>query len=314
MKDLHDTQRLNQLLREARTQDPVMSLDEVKNIVAAKKYASAATSPRLTLGLNTLLYAVLISSCCIAGYIWHLEKKGAFLAMNDSKPHLTTNKQVPFESISMDAAELTSARQEMERINNEIGKNSLESNENTSVASINKHTYTLPRNNKSSKNKFSLSDKPTNNSANSTNYTALFSKNNKMVVVKIADEQLKEITVDGKPIPFEQQTEYLDLIQQGIAMARAKQEKKAANASMTEEEKDYNLKNNQLIKAIQDELLKEDLIKDSKNFDFMMSHNEVLINGQKQPKKYFDKFKQMYEQQLGRTFGSNAIYKFKRGQ
>lgn len=295
--------KLNELLGKASRQQPVMDMQEVRSVLASGTYVSQSVKPRLNFGLNTLLYAVLITSVSLASYIWYLEHKGNGYATTVKSSSLYEE----FASLNKDVAEPKTAALILP---DNFG--TVVTSPSTPVEIKAKPKPVVASKNNSNVVAMAADHSNSSKRIETEDFKVLFNKNNERVIIKFRETSLQEVNVDGKAISQDEYSAYNDLIIQALEMARKKQSNKDANMSV--EEKEYNKRNAALIETIETELFTDALVTDTNHYEFMMSNNKLFINGKVQSDDMFRKYKLLYEEKIGTSFASNAIYKFKRGK
>ena len=131
--------------------------------------------------------------------------------------------------------------------------------------------------------------------------------------MKLNDDDVKELNINGKAIASSDYPKYKDLIEKGKKMMdteKSKNPSTAANAKTPEEQKRDEI-NTRLFTAFTDQLKKDKLINEDK-YSFKLTSSELLIDGKPQPDAVRQKYIDLFKSTAGRDLGA-ATFKFDHG-
>lgn len=99
-----------------------------------------------------------------------------------------------------------------------------------------------------------------------------------------------------------------EMSKQEAEMREQEKEMRKQEAEMRKQEKEL-VKADQLMKTLVNELLRDKLIDDGKEFEFGFKEGKLYINGKKQSKKVFKKYKELYEKGSGKELDDKTTFR-----
>ena len=308
--------RLDELFAKARTDKPVMGVDEVRNLIATAPVTSTPAKTNTPSKSNFSLYLILggLAIFAVTAGIWYyLESDNQQVSENKATSNTTISNEIS-PAVSSTPQENTGS----EMVAAENGEKSEVTEENDASElknTVGDNTSDAAKSGivKPSKDE-SKSEEPAvpASSGNKTylvtggDFVVNFQTDDKTVKLKLAEDEVKELNINGKAISASDYPKYKDLIDRGKKMMEAERLKNTTTASSTktpEEQKRDDL-NTRLFNAFTEQLKKDKLINEDK-YSFKLTSSELLIDGKAQPdavrQKYIDLFRSVTNRDLGGT-------------
>lgn len=309
-KDINN--RLDELFNKARTTKPVMEIEEVRSLIAAAPVSvssSVAKSPKNTSRLLLLLVGFVLIVGIGGGWFYFSNDKNDEIASTPVVNSNATNNSNDAKN-NNDQTELNNTTTEPENtdITKEESKLPATNNENKQEETVAEKTkepaattpkVAEPSNKDLSKNNTYIE------TAGEMNLV-FHSLDDKEVKLKVKDNAVKEMLVNGKAIPASDYGKYKDIVDAGLKIAAEDKAKNPVTASSkTPDEQKRDNVNTLLFTAFTDQLKQDKLINEEK-YSFKLTPTEMLIDGKQQPdamrQKYLDLFKTTAGKDLSGTF------------
>ncbi|MCB2407434.1 M56 family metallopeptidase [Hymenobacter lucidus] len=117
-------------------------------------------------------------------------------------------------------------------------------------------------------------------------------------------EEARNRSLEASQVEREQAQLERERAQLDRERAQMEREKARVEREKVRAEREERIRKNEDV--IISELLKDKLIKDKKYFQLVLSANEMVVDGQKQPAAVAAKYRKLYEEGSGRTIGANS--------
>lgn len=276
--------RLDGLFKQAREEQPVMSVNEVKELLAGAAATDTHAAPAAK-NLNTFFLA--IAGLLVAGgAAWY------FLAGNDSA-NSTAQQVIEKETTAVAASEPAVAP--AQPVTNAVA-------ENTAPATA---PLVAPAPVMIAQKKAATPQKTVINGQ----YETTFTENGNKIHVILADDKVNELSINGELIPTEKYTDYTAYITKA-KNAFSKKRLSEGTASATTGSK--NGLNEELINILDTELRKDEILTDEAGYEFAIENGSLLINGKKQEAKFYSKYRDIIETKTNTKLGNAGEFRFRK--
>ncbi|MBK9049042.1 MAG: hypothetical protein IPP34_03605 [Bacteroidetes bacterium] len=263
--------KLDQLLKTSANDTPVMSIDDVQQLLKNAPAPVKGKNSRmwivwtlLFLSVSTLTYVVFNQSS---------ETTPNIDLNNSTKQIKDANISTPENSISTISIEETESAGEetpIDKSDNEKSAPELK------VPAVNA--------------KKSVADAPPIIRA----YTYYYSRNDKKISVTVIDGEVIHLTEDDIELPKSAYDDFDEIIQESIKKSFEENSVKVAD------EKDYSERYIKWKQKLTEQLVNDKLIENDSGFEFSFENNSLYINGIEQPATIYEKYKSNYEKSTGK--------------
>ncbi|MBK6639820.1 MAG: hypothetical protein IPG39_00550 [Bacteroidetes bacterium] len=263
--------KLDQLLKTSANDTPVMSIDDVQQLLKNAPAPVKGKNSRmwivwtlLFLSVSTLTYVVFNQSS---------ETTPNIDLNNSTKQIKDANISTPENSISTISIEETESAGEetpIDKSDNEKSAPELK------VPAVNA--------------KKSVADAPPIIRA----YTYYYSRNDKKISVTVIDGEVIHLTEDDIELPKSAYDDFDEIIQKSIKKSFEENSVKVAD------EKDYSERYIKWKQKLTEQLVNDKLIENDSGFEFSFENNSLYINGIEQPATIYEKYKSNYEKSTGK--------------
>ncbi|MEO8148137.1 MAG: hypothetical protein ABI723_10890 [Bacteroidia bacterium] len=318
-KDINNS--LDELFAKARSGKPVMGVDEVRNLIATAPVASASNSGNSAKS-NSTLYMLLggIAIIAITAGIWFYMKSDnqpVAVSQTATVPSNVENNKPSNTSSEIDQQALQTNSSNDAAVNNETSAGD-NKQDNTDVPSKSNNELAVKSKPASAEKVNPAESNPDPSKTKTTlvtggDFEVKFQTEDKVVKMKLKEEEVKELNINGKVIADNEYPKYKDVIEQGKKMMAAEKLKNPSNASSakTPEEQKRDEANTRLFNAFTDQLKKDKLINEDK-YSFKLTSSELLIDGKPQPDAVRQKYLDLFKSTAGRDLGGTT-FKFDHG-
>lgn len=263
--------RLDQLLKTSANDTPVMSIDDVQQLLKNAPAPVKGKNSRmwivwtlLFLSVSTLTYVVFNQT----------PEKSPNSNLNNSTEQLKdANIPTPENVVSTNAVEETESADE----ENPIDKSAKE---------VSAPEIKIP----ATYSKKAVAEAPPIIRA----YTYYYSRNDKKIAVTVIDGEVTNLTEDDIEVPKSKYDEFDVIIQKSIKKSIEENSVKVAN------EKDYSERYIKWKQKLTEQLVNDKLIENDSGFEFSFENNNLYINGIEQPEIIYEKYKSNYEKSTGK--------------
>ncbi len=263
--------KLDQLLKTSANDTPVMSIDDVQQLLKNAPAPVKGKNSRmwivwtlLFLSVSTLTYVVFNQSS---------ETTPNIDLNNSTKQIKDANISTPENSISTISIEETESAGEetpIDKSDNEKSAPELK------VPAVNA--------------KKSVADAPPIIRA----YTYYYSRNDKKISVTVIDGEVIHLTEDDIELPKSAYDDFDEIIQESIKKSFEENSVKVAD------EKDYSERYINWKQKLTEQLVNDKLIENDSGFELSFENNSLYINGIEQPATIYEKYKSNYEKSTGK--------------
>ncbi|MBK7391367.1 MAG: hypothetical protein IPI23_20535 [Bacteroidetes bacterium] len=263
--------KLDQLLKTSANDTPVMSIDDVQQLLKNAPAPVKGKNSRmwivwtlLFLSVSTLTYVVFNQSSETTP---NIDLNNSTEQIKDA--HIST----PENSISTNSIEETESAGEetpIDKSDNEKSAPELK------VPAVNA--------------KKSVADAPPIIRA----YTYYYSRNDKKISVTVIDGEVIHLTEDDIELPKSAYDDFDEIIQESIKKSFEENSVKVAD------EKDYSERYIKWKQKLTEQLVNDKLIENDSGFEFSFENNSLYINGIEQPATIYEKYKSNYEKSTGK--------------
>ncbi|OQA11172.1 MAG: hypothetical protein BWY67_01022 [Bacteroidetes bacterium ADurb.Bin397] len=125
-------------------------------------------------------------------------------------------------------------------------------------------------------------------------YTYYYSRNDKKIAVTVIDGDVIHLTEDDMEIPKSSYGEFEEIIQKSIKKSFEENSVKVAD------EKGYSERYIKWKQKLTEQLVNDQLIENDSGFEFSFENNNLYINGIEQPEIIYEKYKSNYEKSTGK--------------
>ncbi len=263
--------KLDQLLKTSANDTPVMSIDDVQQLLKNAPAPVKGKNSRmwivwtlLFLSVSTLTYVVFNQSPETTP---NIDLNNSTEQIKDA--HIST----PENSISTSSIEETESAGEETPIDKSDDEKSAPE---LKVPAVNA--------------KKSVADAPPIIRA----YTYYYSRNDKKISVTVIDGEVIHLTEDDIELPKSAYDDFDEIIQKSIKKSFEENSVKVAD------EKDYSERYIKWKQKLTEQLVNDKLIENDSGFEFSFENNSLYINGIEQPATIYEKYKSNYEKSTGK--------------
>lgn len=125
-------------------------------------------------------------------------------------------------------------------------------------------------------------------------YTYYYSRNDKKISVTVIDGEVIHLTEDDIELPKSAYDDFDEIIQESIKKSFEENSVKVAD------EKDYSERYIKWKQKLTEQLVNDKLIENDSGFEFSFENNSLYINGIEQPATIYEKYKSNYEKSTGK--------------
>jgi hypothetical protein len=274
-------QHLDDLFKEARAEKPLVSMDEVKNIIPSSPAAAgAAAGKAFHFGISqVIVVSGIVISSGLAYFTMKIDKTPAEKPKTEQvaqqQPVVETPKQ--------------KAPQQIQTSNN---KSQSFDKTNTLLASTDKKLISPPE---PKYKKVNLNEE--NVASEKYTVTPAFTQDGKKYKITITGSDVKEMEVDGAIVPASDYAQHADAIATAKEYARMR----------IKEEGDKQ----QLMNFFDKALRADKLASDENNYVFLLTSSKVYIDAVPQDEQTFARYSKLYKDQTGKTVAEGDEYQFK---
>ena len=263
--------RLDQLLKTSANDTPVMSIDDVQQLLKNAPAPVKGKNSRmwivwtlLFLSVSTLTYVVFNQT----------PENSPNINLNNSTEQLKdANIPTPENSVSTIITEKTDPADEAAAIDKPESEKSASELKAPSVSA-----------------KKPVADAPPIIRA----YTYYYSRNDKKISVTVIDGEVIRLTEDDIELPKTSYNDFDEIIQQSIKKSFEE------NSIKESDEKNYSERYIKWKQKLTEQLVNDQLISIDSGFEFSFENNSLYINGIEQPATIYEKYKSNYEKSTGK--------------
>jgi|GEM_PF-7126111 len=285
--------KLDGLFENARSGQPVMSLNEVSNLIQNPAAFHKKKSSHAWRWFGVLL-------------LIGLSAAGIFYVYNNNSP--AENETGITASSSNNISSPGNSVQSEEPVNNNTTKLSetAEKNDVHDAAPANSLAENKPESKNSTVNNsekiVSVPEKTEPKTKSLTKHYAgdinlNFSSHDKKIKMIISpDNEIGELKIDDELIAAENYKDYKSIIDEGLKL---KNQQFKNNGAAGSEEQSLSVAKRNVMNAMMKQLTSDGLISSEMPFDFTLTGKEIFLNDQKLPVETFEKYKSVYENITG---------------
>jgi len=316
---------MDELLKEARHENPLLNSKEVENVIRNGRSASPESSRGFIhhIGARTLMVTIGVLIVSLIAYTVMKPGKKEMTgneAIENSNNNVSALKNMPTvatqpiadATVSNNTAKIVPEAIPADKINKanpatenkkSVEKKSPESNLSASISSV-KISESF---NMVSEKGNAVSD-GTDKKAMSKKVKISFDYNGEKVRMKFSGDDLKELSLDNQPVAAEKFDEYNLLISE----ARKLVHQKAGSSRSGKKTIDDESSNLNLVQFFNTQLHNDQIVSDGTPYSFELTASQLLINKSAQSAEQFQKYKKLYETKTGKMLTAGSEYAFEK--
>jgi hypothetical protein len=320
-------QLMDELLKEARHENPLFNSKEVENMIQNGR-AVVAEAPKSfihRIGVRTLMLTmgVLIVSL-IAFTAIKLNKKDVASPDNTgtinrdistpavatkpmanalaNNPDVTGNKTVSEVAPATGINKLNPSLENKKSVGKTSPKSESNLNANISSVKISESMHMVSR-------KGSAANDGTDKKEMTKEVAISFNYNDQKVRMKFLGEELNELSIDDQTVTAEKFNEHAILISEAKKLVRHKDDSHQTKQRTTDEESS----NLNLVQFFNSQLHADNIVAEGMPYSFELTANQLLINNAALSAGQFQKYKKLYETKTGKMLTAGSEYAFEKG-
>jgi hypothetical protein len=274
-------QHLDDLFKEARAEKPLVSMEEVKNIIPSSPAAAgAAAGKAFHFGISQV---IVVSGIVISSGLAYFTMKSDKTPADKAKTEQVVQQQPLVETLKQEAP------QQIQSSNN---KSQSFDKTNTLLASTDKKLIAPPE---PKYKKVNLNEE--NVGSQKLTSTVNWKHNDKQYKIVLTGTDIVSIEIDGATVPSSDYTQHAEAITTAKEYAAAR----------IKEEGDKQ----QLMNFFDKALRADKLASDENNYVFLLTSAKVYIDAVPQDEQTFTRYSKLYKEQTGKTIAEGDEYQFK---
>ncbi|MEO8087201.1 MAG: hypothetical protein ABI763_10300 [Bacteroidota bacterium] len=294
--------QLNDLLTEARHENPVMNVKEVEKIIAEGKYTPAGGSRGFHIGMNNM---IVLCGIVVSSFLAYMALKvdNGDMASNvvpvktemqsSSVTHPVLSNVQPANDAQVIPAPAPAVENNHQVV---IDANKIRPKQDIStLLASNKNLVATP-----TKTEEHIIE-PVAAKMPSGEYVITFNSAGQDIKMRLVGDEISEFSVDGNVVPADQYGDFEDILSEG------------KNYLIGNTHADEGASSLNLIKYFDGQLRSDKILDKEIQYKFELSSAQLIVNGDIQTAEIFKKYKGLYEAKTGKTITEGSVYKFERG-